>query len=63
MERAVQLFESMKSLQLSETMQSQWLTPSVITYRSMISACAKGDLAEEALQLFKTIQSQWLTPL
>ena len=48
--------------QLFETMWSQWLTPHVITYSALISACANGERAEQASQLFETMQSHWLTP-
>ena len=47
-------------------MQSQKLTPAVITYSSLISslinACAKGASTEQALQLFDTMQMPLVTP-
>ena len=63
-DQALQLYLAMQAAaawQLFATMRSQELTPIVIAFSSLISACAKGELAEQALQLFVTMRSQRLT--
>ena len=50
------------ALQRFETMKSQELTPNVIAYNLVISACANGVPADTALQLFETMRAQELTP-
>ena len=54
--------QAVSALQLLETMQSQELTPNVIAYKSVISACANGGQAVAAVQFSETMQSQELAP-
>ena len=43
-------------------MQTRGLTPTIITYGAVISACKKGNECQEALSLFKEMQTRGLTP-
>lgn len=40
----------------------RWLKPTIVTFNTLISACAKGSLFEVALQLYEEMQRQGIQP-